>query len=365
MSDALKLVRQELLNIKPFDTSREGFETGILLDANESPWDSTNQEGIILNRYIDSMFDTSILESLASFYKVSPSQILLTRGSCEGIDLLVRAFCRSYQDAIMVCPPTFSIFGQCAAIQGASVISVPLLKDKNFGLDVQGLLNSMTVNTKLVFICTPNNPTGNLIPMDEILTIINDLKGKAMVVVDEAYIEFAKGQSAASLVNEYSHLVVLRTLSKAFGLAGIRCGVLISQNPLIKILTTMMLPFPFSVLTTQAIKQAITEQNIEKIKTQIAYIQHHREWLKNELKALPIVKSCWDSEGNFLFVEFEDGKRVLAACKEHTILVRHFMGIKAYENYLRISVSVEEQNQQLIAMLKELCVKKAFSVMPA
>ncbi len=354
MSDALKLVRQELLNIKAFDSSRDGFETGVLLDANECPWNTTNQEGTQLNRYIDSMFDDSILDALSHFYQVDTSQILLTRGSCEGIDLLVRAFCRSYQDAILVCPPTFSIFALCAAIQGANVINVPLIKEQNFALDVQALLNSVTENTKLVFICTPNNPTGNLVPMDDILTIINALKGKAMVVVDEAYIEFAQGKSAATLVKEYSHLVVLRTLSKAFGLAGIRCGVLISQNPLIKILTAMMLPFPFSVLTTQAIKQAITQQNIEKIKTQIAYIQHHKEILKKELLTLSVVKNCWDSEGNFLFVEFEDGKQVLQACQKHNILVRHFMGVKEYENYLRISVALDDQNQKLIAMLKEL-----------
>ncbi len=358
MSDALKLIRQELLNIKAFDSSRDGFEKGVLLDANESPWNITNQEGTQLNRYIDSMFDESILESLSDFYQVDPSQLLLTRGSCEGIDLLVRAFCRSYQDAILVCPPTFSIFGLCAAIQGANVINVPLIKEQNFALDVQALLNNVTENTKLVFICTPNNPTGNLIPMDDILHIINALKGKAMVVVDEAYIEFARGKSAATLVNEYSNLVVLRTLSKAVGLAGIRCGVLISQNPLIKILTAMMLPFPFSVLTTQAIKQALTPEKIEITKTQIAYIRHHRELLKNELLALPMVKNCWDSEGNFLFVEFEDGRQVLEACQKHTILVRHFIGVKGYENYLRISVALDEQNQQLIAMLKELSGSK-------
>lgn len=352
MSDALKLCRQELLNVKPFDTTRDGFETGILLDANESPWNNN------LNRYIDSMTDISILESLSRIYHVDTSQILLTRGSCEGIDLLVRAFCQAYQDAVLVCPPTFSIFAQCTAIQGAKLISVPLQKEHNFALDVQTLLNSVTENTKLVFICTPNNPTGNLIPMDDIINIIKALQGKAMVVVDEAYIEFAQGVSAATLINEFSNVVVLRTLSKAFGLAGIRCGVLLAQNPLIKILTAMMLPFPISILTAQAVKEALTPDKIAQTQQQITYIRQQREMVKKALQALPIVKQVWDSQGNFLFVKFNDIHAVMRSCKENSILVRHFIGIKEYESCLRISIGLEEQNQILMNVLKELSFSK-------
>jgi histidinol-phosphate aminotransferase len=352
MSDALKLVRQELLNVKPFDTTREGFEHGVLLDANESPWNNH------LNRYIDSMTDELILEKLAHFYQVDISNILLTRGSCEGIDLLVRAFCQAYQDTVLVCPPTFSIFAQCAAIQGAKVISVPLLKDQNFALDKQALLDSVNHHTKLVFICTPNNPTGNLIPLADIVDIIKTLQGRAMVIVDEAYIEFAHGESAAKLINEFSNVVVLRTLSKAFGLAGIRCGVLLTQNPLIKILTAMMLPFPLSILTTNAVKEAITPDKIKNTQKQILYIQQQREVVKKALQTLPIVKQVWDSQGNFLFVKFEDIHAVMKACKENTILVRHFLGIKEYENCLRISIGLQEQNQQLISMLKEMSFSK-------
>lgn len=352
MSDALKLCRQELLSVKAFDTTRDGFESGILLDANESPWNNK------LNRYIDSMTDASILASLSRFYQVDSSQILLTRGSCEGIDLLVRAFCQAYQDAVLVCPPTFSIFAQCAAIQGAKLISVPLQKENNFALDVQTLLNSVTANTKLVFICTPNNPTGNLIPMDDILKIVKALQGKAMVIVDEAYIEFSHGISAATLINEFSNVVVLRTLSKAFGLAGIRCGVLLSQNPLIKVLTAMMLPFPLSILTTEAVKEALTSDKMANTQKQIAYIRQQREKVKKALQALPIVKQVWDSQGNFLFVKFNNIHAVMRACKENTILVRHFIGIKEYENCLRISIGLEEQNQILINVLKELSFSK-------
>ncbi len=356
MSDALKLIRQELLNIKPFDTSREGFETGILLDANESPWDNNDYEGIQANRYVDSMFDPSILETLSNFYHVQQNQILLTRGSCEGIDLLVRAFCHSYQDSILVCPPTFSIFAQCAAIQGASVITVPLNEDQNYALDVQKVLKSVSPNTKLVFICTPNNPTGNLIPFADILEIVKALQGKAMVVVDEAYMEFAKGQSAATLVNDFSNVVVLRTLSKAFGLAGLRCGALLAQNPLIQILTGMMLPFPFSPLTTQALKQAISPPRLEAMKKQITYMRQQREFVKDAIKSLPIVKQVWDSEGNFLFIKFHHATQVLHSLQKHNILVRHFIGVKGYEDALRISIGLEAQNQRLISLLKSLQV---------
>jgi histidinol-phosphate aminotransferase len=356
MSDALKLIRQELLSIKPFDSTRVGFENGLLLDANESPWDYYSEEGVQLNRYFDSMNDPFLLTTLSHYYQVPTAQILLTRGSCEGIDLIVRAFCRSYQDSIVVSPPTFSVFAQCALMQGASVISVPLQKEHNFALDPEELLAAVTDNTKLVFICTPNNPTGNLIPIDTIITIIKALQGKSMVIVDEAYMEFAQGQSTAQLVSEFSNLVVLRTLSKAFGLAGSRCGILIAQNPLIKILAGMMMPFPFALSTIHDVKHALTPQKLATMQAQIAYIQEQRDIFKADLLKLPLVKKIWNSEGNFLFVEFYHIQLIHDACQKNKVLVRHFIGNSHYENCLRISVGLEAENQQFIKMLQPLAV---------
>ncbi|MGE3318482.1 MAG: histidinol-phosphate transaminase [Candidatus Berkiella sp.] len=355
MSDIHQLIRPELLAIKPFDAKRPGFDNGVLLDANESPWMHCYQE-VALNRYIDEMFDPAILDPLATFYRTKPSQILLTRGSCEGIDLLVRAFCRPYQDAIVVSPPTFSIFAQCAMMQGASVIHAPLLQEQNFRLDPQLLLNSVTDHTKLVFLCTPNNPTGQLIPLEEILYITQQLQGKAMVVVDEAYMEFSAGKTAASFVEQYSNLVVLRTFSKAFGLASLRCGVVIAQPPLIAVLSAMMLPFPISLMTTQALKQAISDDNLNTMKQRISSIQQLRERFKMQLKQLPIVKKVWDSEGNFLFMQLKQSKAVLNACQEKPILVRHFVGVKGYEDCLRVSVGFAEQNEAFLQMLAEVNV---------
>lgn len=350
MSDIHQLIRPELLTIKPFDAKRPGFETGVLLDANESPWEHSFQD-VALNRYIDEMFDASLLDQLANFYGTLPSQIALTRGSCEGIDLLVRAFCRPYQDAIVVSPPTFSIFAQCAMMQGASVIHAPLLREQNFRLDPQLLLNSVTEQTKLVFLCTPNNPTGHLIPLEDILYITQQLQGKAMVVVDEAYMEFSKGKSAATYVEQYSNLVVLRTFSKAFGLASLRCGVVIAQAPLVSILSTMMLPFPISLMTTRALKQAILNENLLKMKDRIVLIQAQREHFKQKLKQLSIVKKVWDSEGNFLFMQLNQIEIILKTCHEKGILVRHFVGVKGYEDCLRVSVGLAAQNEAFLQML--------------
>lgn len=351
LSDIHKLIRQELLKIKPFDTRRPGFDTGVLLDANESPWVNSNDQDIALNRYIDEMFDSDILNNLAAFYETEPSQILLTRGSCEGIDLLVRAFCRPYQDNIVVSPPTFSIFAQCAMMQGASVIHAPLLREQDFKLDTKLLLNSVTEATKLVFLCTPNNPTGNLLPIEDILFITQALQGKAIVVVDEAYIEFANGKSAASYVATYSNLVVLRTFSKAFGLAGLRCGALIAQAPLISILNAMMLPFPMSLLTTRSLKQVLTKDNLSNMKQKINEIKKLRINFKEALYLLPVVKKVWDSEGNFLFIQLNQSEAVLKACQEKPILVRHFVGVKDFEDCIRVTVGLAPQNQMFLEML--------------
>jgi histidinol-phosphate aminotransferase len=149
LSDILKLLRPELLAIKPFDAKRPGFENGVLLDANETPWATNRFEDVALNRYIDEMFDAELLEPLAAFYQTLPTQILLTRGSCEGIDLLVRAFCRPHLDAIVVSPPTFSIFAQCALMQGAKVITAPLQREHDFKFDRALVLESVTEATKL------------------------------------------------------------------------------------------------------------------------------------------------------------------------------------------------------------------------
>ncbi len=354
MTDIHKLVRPELLAVKPFDVKRPGFETGVLLDANESPWVSSFED-IKLNRYIDEMFDQTLLEQLATFYETEPSQILLTRGSCEGIDLLVRAFCRPYQDAIVVSPPTFSIFAQCALMQGASVIHAPLLRDQDYALDPHLLLNSVTDATKLVFICTPNNPTGNLVSLEDILFITKALEGKAMVVVDEAYMEFAQGKSAASYVSTYRNLVVLRTFSKAFGLAGLRCGAVIAQPPLMTILNAMMLPFPLSLLTTQTLKKALSHDNLARMQQQIIEIQQLREHFKKALRQLSVVRKVWDSEGNFLFMQLKHSEAVLQACMDRSILVRHFIGVKGFEDCIRVTVGFEEQNAIFLKMLASFC----------
>jgi len=351
MSDIRKLVRQELLAIKAFDAKRPGFDTGVLLDANELPWAHACYQDVALNRYIDEMFDAEILDPLAAFYDTQSSHILLTRGSCEGIDLLVRAFCRPYQDNIVVSPPTFTIFAQCAMMQGASVIHAPLARDQDYKLDPQLLLNSVTDSTKLVFICTPNNPTGNLVSLEDILFITKALAGKAMVVVDEAYMEFAQGKSAASLVATHSNLVVLRTFSKAFGLAGLRCGAVIAQPPLISILNAMMLPFPISLLTTRSLKQALSDANINKMKQQVVEIQQLRENVKKQLRQLPVVKKVWNSEGNFLFIQLKQSEAVLKACHEKPILVRHFAGVKGFEDCLRVTIGLGPQNDVFLQML--------------
>lgn len=354
MTDCLKLIRPELLAIKQFDVGRPHYENCTLLDANELAWEHCEFHDISLNRYMDSTYDQELIKRLSDYYQVEPTQLLLTRGSCEGIDLLVRAYCRAYQDSILVCPPTFGIFAQCAAYQGANVVAVPLNREADFALDVNAVLNAVTPHTKLVFICSPNNPTGNLIPQKDILTIIEALAGKAMVVVDEAYFEFTNQKSFASFINQYSNLIVLRTLSKAFGLAGLRAGIIIAQQPLMPILMGMMMPFPLSMPVFQALKQVLSPNSIKQMRKNIEIIHEERAHFNEALSACAIVKKIWPSEGNFLFMQLHNAHSALSALNDARILVRHFMGAKGFEDCLRVTVGLRSQNQQFVNLLQTI-----------
>ncbi len=219
----LDLARPEIRALKPYSSARmEASGGSVLLNANESPWPAVMAGGIALNRYPDPQPD-ELIRALADLYGVAPARVLAGRGSDEAIDLLVRLFCRAGQDAVAICPPTFGMYAVSAAIQGAAIVEVPLRGD--FSLDADALLAHVDANVKIVFLCSPNNPTGNLVPLATISHIVATLAGRAIVVVDEAYIEFAGTSSAATLLDRYDNLAVLRTLSKAHALAAARIGV--------------------------------------------------------------------------------------------------------------------------------------------
>ncbi|HEX7325172.1 MAG TPA: aminotransferase class I/II-fold pyridoxal phosphate-dependent enzyme, partial [Rhodanobacteraceae bacterium] len=237
--NVLDLARPEIRALAAYSSARMEARGGsICLNANESPWPPFGSSAN-WNRYPDAQ-PAALVQRLADLYAVKPDEVLVGRGSDEGIDLLVRAFCTAYRDAILISPPTFGMYAVCARAQGAGVIEVPLRRD--FSVDTDALLAAITPAVKLVFVCAPNNPTGAAVARGTILRLAAALDGRALLVVDEAYVEFAapKADSVATAIARHPNLVVLRTLSKAYALAGVRIGALLAAAPIVALLRKLM-----------------------------------------------------------------------------------------------------------------------------
>lgn len=350
MSDVLQLARPEIraLTAAP-NTYVNGVVSPIRLHANENPWsDESDAAPIALNRYLDGQ-PGELIEALANYYGVFPAQVLITRGSDDGIDLLVRAFCRAGEDAILVCPPTFSMYAFSAAIQGARVASVPLGAD--FGLDARALLWNCTPDIRLVFLCSPNNPTGNALDPGAVEDVLAELAGRAIVVIDEAYLEFSRFAGFGCLLSAYPGLVILRTLSKAHGLAGARCGVLLAAPSLIAMLGRMMPPYALPGPTVASALEALRPERVSRMNQRIRQLLEERERLRDALPRLPNVARVFGSEANFLLVEFSDVGRALEAATRNDLLLRSFPGTPRLEECLRITIGSPAENDRLIAAL--------------
>jgi histidinol-phosphate aminotransferase len=350
MTDITKLIRQDLIDIKPYRSGRNANEEQVWLDMNESPWDFNEQ--IIcknINRYPEPN-PSALLSQLSEFYQIDPANLLLTRGSDDGIDILIRLFCEPFRDAILICPPTFIMYEKSAKIQGTMVIEVPLKKADNFAFDVEKVKEALTKNTKIIFICSPNNPTGSLVPVKDILNLCQEVKS-AIVVVDEAYIEFDE-KSMSSYIEQIPNLVVLRTLSKAFGMAGIRLGVLMAQAPVIQYCQAMMPPFPLSIYSISAALKATTPAFIQQVKKHITIIKEQKELLQKALKTLSFVTKIWPSSANFLLIEVNDPERMEQFCSQNGFMVKNFSSKPYLKNCIRMSIGTIEQNQKLISLLQ-------------
>lgn len=339
------LIRPELLELKSYVPGRR--LQGTWLNANESPWDTR------FNRYPNNV-SSRLMTQLAQIYQVRPSQILLTRGSDEGIDILVRLFCRPYQDAMMIFPPTFAMYQQSAKLQAAKCIEVPLCEENNYQLDFEKIKKALTVNTKIMSVCSPNNPTGNLIPIDDMLTLLNLVNEKAIVMIDEAYIEFTKQISMSQFINQWPNLVILRTLSKAYGLAGLRCGVVIAQAPLIEKLRVMLPPYPFANFTLEILLQATSASNRQNVINNIDYLNEQKRTMMLNLSRLPIVEKIYNSDANFLLIRVNNAKRVMNYFEENGIYVRGFSEEESLRNCIRLTIGLAEQNHQVLAVLQKI-----------
>jgi histidinol-phosphate aminotransferase len=322
----------------------------LLLNANESPWAPFGDAGLDGHRYPDPQ-PAALIERLAGLYGVRDRQVLVGRGSDEAIDLLVRAFCRAGEDAILISPPTFGMYAVCARIQHAAVVEVALAAD--FALDVDAVLAALTPAVKLVFVCAPNNPSGAGVPLDHLESLAQRLAGRALLVVDEAYVEFAEGPSATTLLDRYEHLAVLRTLSKAWALAGARIGCLLAHPDVVALLRRILPPYPLPRPCVAAAMAALSPAGQAAARERIALIGSERERVAEALRRLSDVREVLPSQANFLTVRFADAgaafKRLLAA----GIVVRDVRRYLHLSDALRITVGLPAENMRVLAVLRE------------
>jgi len=343
------LVRKNILNLKPYTSARDENSSGILLDANENGFGSTFNEikDLSLNRYPDP-HQNDLRDLVSEYLDISKENLFFGVGSDEIIDLLIRIFCEPGKDKILIPEPTYGMYKVAADINNVPVVSV-LLND-DFQVDGEEINKNFTPNIKIIFLCSPNNPTGNFLGKNDVLNLCK--KHNSMIVVDEAYIDFAENFSLINEVKNYPNLVVMRTFSKAWGLAGARLGYCIANEEIIKLLFKVKAPYNINSLTRYAVKQAL--KNIELRNSYIKEILDEKEKLKRELLLLPGVLRVFNSDANFLLAKFTDAKTVLKKLAERKIIIRDRGTQPKLENCLRISVGAKEENEILLKALKEI-----------
>jgi histidinol-phosphate aminotransferase len=346
MSTILGLARPELRGIRPYVPG--AYEPGcIRLNANESPWRTpgdSSERG--LNVYPPPR-PTVLQAKLAGYYGIEQRQILVTRGSSEAIDVLIRGFCAASRDKILICPPTFDMYRLYASIQNAGVVRVPLLADRDFALDTDNVLKAVDATTKLVFICSPNNPTGQSMARADIDRICRETAGRALVVIDEAYHEFATGGHFLELRNRYEHVVLLRTLSKFVSLAGVRCGLIVAAPELIEFAQVVLPPYTFPTPSIELVQQALSKDALRVSEERIAVLKRERERLAAALRDVPQVAQVYPSDANFILVKTHDGQAFRETARRANILVRTFDD-PLLANCVRITVGRPSDNDLLL-----------------
>lgn len=344
MADIHKLVRPHILKLKAYSSARDEFsgKKGIFLDANENPLGSTSRKNY--NRYPDPYQKS--LKKVISKIKNMPSQnIFLGNGSDEAIDLLVRIFCSPKKDSVLVMPPTFDMYAVAAQINENPVIDV--LLDEDFQINTTEVLKSIDRNTKIIFICSPNNPTGNSMDRDSIIEIIRKFSG--LVVLDEAYMDFSMAESFLNILPQNQNLVVLQTFSKAWGLAGLRLGMAFAHTKIIELLNKVKPPYNINMATQSLAMKALKKQQYKDYMVQKLLAE--RKILKLKLAGLDLVEKVYPSDANFLLVKFYEAENIYNYLLKNKIIVRNRSNVIQCEGALRITVGDEKENDLLISTL--------------
>lgn len=338
-----KLLRSNIKSLKPYSSARSEFSgaAAVFLDANENPFNEP------YNRYPDPL-QIKLKEKISLLKNVPSNRIFLGNGSDEPIDLLFRAFCEPGTDNVISIDPTYGMYQVAADINHVKVKKVSLSED--YQLDAQKLLSSVDENTKLIFLCSPNNPTGNSFEQEDMLEIFQNFEG--IVVLDEAYIDFAPGKSLLPRINEFPNLVILQTFSKAWGMAGIRLGMAFAAPEIVAVLNKIKYPYNLNILTQQ--KAIELMENHNRVEEWVKLLCDEREKMIEKLSGFPFVQKIFPTDANFVLVKMHDAHGIYKYLKERGIIVRDRSKIHLCEESLRITIGSPAENKQLIIALKEL-----------
>src|ERR1035437_2115141 len=346
------LIRKNIRNLKPYTSARDMYTKGILLDANENSFGSVVEViGETLNRYPDP-HQLSMRKRLGTYLGISFHKLFFGVGSDEIIDLIIRIFCEPGKDSIMILEPTYGMYKVAADIN--DVRSETILLNDNFDIDTEAVINNWNNRIKIIFLCSPNNPTGNLLNKNSIEELLQ--KTESIIVVDEAYIDFAgDGNSCLDLINNYPNLVLLRTFSKAWGLAGIRLGYCICDEEIINYLFKIKAPYNINSLTRKAFHEAFS--NISKKDEFVSSILAVKQYIIEELNKITNIEKLFPSDTNYILIKIQDAVSVQKLLANEGVIIRDRSNQPGLENCLRITVGTHEQNEQLLRSLHKVLNK--------
>ncbi|MGH2665592.1 histidinol-phosphate transaminase [Flavobacterium sp.] len=340
-----KLIRKNIAEMQPYSSARSEFEAFdqqmIFLDANENPFENG------VNRYPDTE-QRQLKEALSVIKKVPVSQILLGNGSDEVLDLLFRAFCEPNKDNIITLPPTYGMYDVLANLN--AIENKEILLTKEFDPNIPEIIENIDTNTKIIFLCSPNNPTGNSFSNETIIALLESFKG--LVVLDEAYIDFSDSESWLRKLDKYANLVIIQTLSKAYGMAGIRLGILYASTSIISVLTKIKPPYNLNILTQSKALERLSQK--KSFSTEVSTIKRSKDKLSKQLLEVNFVLKIYPSDANFLLIKVDNADFRYRQLTEKGIVIRNRSKNQLCHNCLRITIGTDDENSQLINTLKSL-----------
>ena len=341
------LIRENIKYLKPYSSARDEYKDAtttemIFLDANENPFENG------VNRYPDPQ-QNSVKDVLSKIKNIDKKNILLGNGSDEVLDLIFRAFCEPKEDNVVTLPPTYGMYAVLANLN--NIENRKVLLNTNFQPEVDAILNVVDANSKILFLCSPNNPSGNSFTAEKVEYLLTNFKG--LVVIDEAYIDFSEQESWLKRMEEFPNLVITQTLSKAYGMAGIRLGVCYASAEIIQVLNNIKPPYNINQLTQlRAINRL---QNLEEVENEISQLISERNHLKKELECcVDFIEKVYPTDSNFLLIKVDDAAKRYKQLIEYGVVIRNRTNEPLCENCLRISVGISEENEKLLRTLKEI-----------